>query len=84
VILTPPGADLAPLVALVESDPVLSDPRCDLQALTEPGSTPGRRLLAARASTVLSDAAVPSVYAGLPAHACVAGTAPAARAALAA
>jgi hypothetical protein len=81
VILTPPGADLAPLVALVESDPVLSDPRCDLQALTEPGSTPGRRLLAARACAVLSDGGTPSAYAGLPAHACVAAASPAALAA---
>jgi hypothetical protein len=81
VILTPPDADLAPLVALVESDAVLSDPRCDLQALTEPGSTPGRRLLAGRAGAVLSDGAVPGAYAGLPSHACVAGVAPAALAA---
>lgn len=81
VILTPPGADLAPLVALVESDPALSDPRCDLQALTEPGSTPGRRLLAGRAAAVLSAGSVPEAYAGLPAHACVAGVAPAALAA---
>jgi glycosyltransferase involved in cell wall biosynthesis len=84
VILTPAGADLAPLVALVESDPALSDPRCDLQALTEPGATAGRRLLAGRACAVLSDGAVPAVYGGLPAHACVAAAAPAASAALAA
>ena len=86
VILTPPDADLAPLVALVESDPVLSDPRCDLQALTEPGSTPGRRLLAGRAAAVLSSGgAVPEAYAGLPAHSCVGeAAAPVAPAALAA
>jgi glycosyltransferase involved in cell wall biosynthesis len=84
VILTPPRADLASLVALVESDPVLSDPRCDLQALTEPGSTPGRRLLAARACAVLSTSAVPDAYAALPRHACVGATAAAAQAALAA
>jgi glycosyltransferase involved in cell wall biosynthesis len=76
VILAPPGADLAPLVALVESDPVLSDPRCDLQALTEPGSTPGRRLLAGRAAAVLSAGAAPDAYPELPAHACVAAAAP--------
>jgi glycosyl transferase family 2 len=81
VILAPADADLAPLVALVESDPVLSDPRCDLQALTEPASTPGRRLLAGRASAVLSAGAVPSAYAALPAHPCVAAAAPAALAA---
>ena len=84
VILTPPDADLAPLVALVESDPVLSDPRCDLQALTEPGSTPGRRLLAGRAGAVLSDGAVPEAYAALPAHFSVAEASPAAPAAVAA
>jgi glycosyltransferase involved in cell wall biosynthesis len=72
VILTPPDADLAPLVALVESDPVLSDPRCDLQACTEPGATPGRRLLAGRACAVLSAGVVPSAYAALPAHPSVA------------
>jgi hypothetical protein len=77
VILTPPNADLAPLVALVESDPVLSDPRCDLQALTEPGSTPGRRLLAGRATAVLSAGNVPEAYAALPVHPSVAGDAPA-------
>jgi glycosyltransferase involved in cell wall biosynthesis len=81
VILTPPDADLAPLVALVESDPVLSDARCDLQALTEPGSTPGRRLLAGRACAVLSGGGVPEAYAGLPAHACVGAATPAALAA---
>jgi glycosyltransferase involved in cell wall biosynthesis len=82
VIVTPPDADLGPLVALVESDPVLSDPRCDLQALTEPGSTPGRRLLADRACAVLSAAVVPAAYAALPAHAVVAeAAAPAALAA---
>jgi glycosyltransferase involved in cell wall biosynthesis len=84
VILTPPGADLAPLVALVESDPVLSDPRCDLQALTEPGSTPGRRLLAGRACAVLSPGAASDPYDALPAHACVTGVAAAAPAVLAA
>jgi hypothetical protein len=72
VILTPPEADLSPLVALVESDPVLSDPRCDLQACTEPASTPGRRLLAGRAATVLSAGSVPEWVAGLPAHPVVA------------
>src|ERR1700759_571752 len=82
VILPPPGADLAPLVALVESDPVLSAPRCDLQACTEPASTPGRRLLAGRACAVLSAGEVPGAYLGLPAHAVVAGAvAPAALAA---
>jgi hypothetical protein len=82
VILTPPDADLAPLVALVESDSVLSDPRCDLQALTEPGATPARRLLAGRACAVLSAGAVVGAYARLPAHSCVHGpTAPAALAA---
>jgi glycosyltransferase involved in cell wall biosynthesis len=83
VILTPPEADLAPLVALVESDPILSDPRCDLQALTEPGSTPARRLLAGRASAVLSAGDVPAAYAALAAHPSAAGEA-AAPAALAA
>ncbi|HTU95434.1 MAG TPA: glycosyltransferase [Solirubrobacteraceae bacterium] len=68
LILTPPGADLGPLVALVESDPVLSDPRCDLQACTEPASTPGRRLLAGRAGAVLSVGGVPGAYGGLPVH----------------
>jgi hypothetical protein len=63
---------------------VLSDPRCDLQALTEPGSTPGRRLLAGRAAAVLSAGEVASAYAELPAHACVAAAAPAAAPALAA
>ena len=72
VILSPPAADLAPLVALVESDPVLSDPRCDLQAFTEPGSTPGRRLLAGWATTVLSAGGVPEQFAQLPAHPAVA------------
>ena len=85
VILTPPGADLAPLVALVESDPVLSDPRCDLQACTEPASTPGRRLLAGRACAVRGAARPSGAYAGLPAHASVGfGAAPVAPAALAA
>ena len=72
VILTPPEADLSPLVGLVESDPVLSDPRCDLQACTEPASTPGRRLLAGRASAVLSAGGAPEWFAGLPAHLVVA------------
>jgi glycosyltransferase involved in cell wall biosynthesis len=86
VILTPPDADVAPLVALVESDPVLSDPRCDLQAFTEPGSTPGQRLLAGWATAVLSDGVVPSAYAALPAHpsVSVSGAAAPASAALAA
>jgi glycosyltransferase involved in cell wall biosynthesis len=86
VILTAPDADVAPLVALVESDPVLSDPRCDLQAFTEPGSTPGQRLLAGWATAVLSDGVVPSAYAALPAHPSVsaAGAAAPASAALAA
>jgi glycosyltransferase involved in cell wall biosynthesis len=84
VILAPPGADLAPLVALVESDPVLSDPRCDLQACTEPASTPGRRLLAGRACAVLSLGDVPEAYRGLPVHASVAAAAPVAPAARAA
>jgi hypothetical protein len=75
VILTPPHADLAPLVALVESDPALSDPRCDLQALTEPGATPAHRLLAGRAVAVLTAGEVPEVYAGLPAHGSVAAAA---------
>ncbi|MGZ4244428.1 MAG: glycosyltransferase [Solirubrobacteraceae bacterium] len=82
VILTPPGADLSPLAALVDSDPVLSDPRCDLQACTEPASTPGRRLLIGRASAVLSAGGVPEGFAQLPPHAVVAETA--GRAALAA
>jgi glycosyltransferase involved in cell wall biosynthesis len=72
VILSPPDADLAPLVALVESDPVLSDPRCDLQALTEPGSTPGQRLLAGWATAVLSAGGLPEQFAHLPAHPAVA------------
>ena len=75
---------VAALVALVESDPVLSDPRCDLQACTEPASTPGQRLLAGRAAAVLSVAGASGAYAALPAHACVAGAAPAVAAALAA
>jgi glycosyltransferase involved in cell wall biosynthesis len=81
VILTPTDADLTPLVALVESDPVLSDPRCDLQALIEPGTTPGQRLLAGWATAVLSTGDVPEQYAQLPAHPAVA---PAAAPALAA
>jgi glycosyltransferase involved in cell wall biosynthesis len=84
VILTPPHADLAPLVALVESDPVLSDLRCDLQACTDPGSTPGRRLLAGRASAVLSASDVPAGYAALPAHPSVSVAGAAAPTALAA
>jgi hypothetical protein len=81
VILAGPDTDLAPLVALVGSDPVLNDRRCDLQALTEPGSTPGRRLLAARATAILSAGDVPAAYAALPAHPVIAGAAPAALAA---
>jgi glycosyltransferase involved in cell wall biosynthesis len=72
VILSRPEADLAPLVALVESDPILSDPRCDLQAFTEPASTPGQRLLAGWATAVLSAGGVPEEFAQLPAHRAVA------------
>lgn len=66
-------------MALVESDPVLSDPRCDLQACTEPASTPGRRLLAGWATAVLGAGSVPEWFAGLPAHPVVAEAAAPAR-----
>ena len=68
-ILAPDGADLSGLIALVESDPALSDERCDLRVISEPATWPARRLLAARAGATLTAAGAPGDYAELPAHA---------------
>ncbi len=67
-ILTPDGADLSRLIALVESDPALNDERCDLRVIGEPTTWPAHRLLAARASATLTAAGAPDGYAELPAH----------------
>jgi hypothetical protein len=80
VVLAPPQADLSPLIALVASDSALSDERCDIQVLTEPPTTPARRLLAARAASRLTLAESPEPFADLPSH----GTASRPAAALAA
>jgi glycosyltransferase involved in cell wall biosynthesis len=68
-ILARDGADLSGLIALVESDPALSDERCDLRVISEPSTWPARRLLAARASATLTAAGAPRDYAELAAHA---------------
>ncbi len=70
-ILAPAGADLEPLITLVGSDPLLNDERCDIQVLTEPGSTPARRLLAARACARLASGESPEPYRELPLHGAV-------------
>ncbi len=82
VVLAPMGADLRPLVELVESDEALASEGCDIQVIDEPVTTPARRLLAARAharlgspGTAPDDGAVGSAagaanpYAGLEIHA---------------
>ncbi len=71
-ILAPDGADLSGLIALVESDPTLSDERCDLRVISEPATWPARRLLAARAGATLTAAGAPGDYAELPAFAAAA------------
>jgi glycosyltransferase involved in cell wall biosynthesis len=68
VVLAPAQSDLSPLIALVGSDPLLSDDRCDLQVLTAPATTPGRRLLAARACARLTLADSPAPYGDLAVH----------------
>jgi|SRR5579875_1300161 len=69
-ILAAPDADLAPLVALVESSPALSDERCDIQVIAEPSTAPARAWLCARASSRLStgDGDPGDPYGSLPAH----------------
>jgi glycosyltransferase involved in cell wall biosynthesis len=60
-VLAPRGADLQPLIRLAESDPVVGDERCDITVITEPLTTPARRLLVDRASSrlTLADSAEP-------------------------
>jgi glycosyltransferase involved in cell wall biosynthesis len=68
LVLAPSGADLAPLVRLVEGDPRLTDEACDIQVMTEPATTPARALLAARARDRLSTAPARAGLDRLPAH----------------
>jgi hypothetical protein len=70
-VLFPRGADLSPLVALVESDEFASRDGCDITALPEPVTPPARALLAARARARLGDSAAAAAYSDLPVHAAV-------------
>jgi glycosyltransferase involved in cell wall biosynthesis len=70
-VLAPVAADLSALIALVDDDPVLSDERCDFQVLSEPQSTPGRRLLAARSTALLSAQPQAAPFSTLTLHAAV-------------
>jgi glycosyltransferase involved in cell wall biosynthesis len=67
-VLAPPGADLAGLIALVETDPRLSGEGCDITVLAEPATTPARALLASRARARLSAATSPAPYDGVAVH----------------
>lgn len=70
-ILAPPDADPSHLVAMVQSSPLLSDERCDIQLLTAPATPPARAWLRAQASARLMssrDADPENVYGSLPLH----------------
>lgn len=66
-VLTPPGADLRPLIELFEVNPDLSAEGCDVTAVTEPRTTPARAWLGGRASSLLSTESEPRGFAHLPA-----------------
>lgn len=71
-VLASPGADPTPLVQIVESSPLLSHERCDIQLHTAPATAPARALLAARSCARLSRLTQSgSEYARLPAHGAV-------------
>jgi glycosyltransferase involved in cell wall biosynthesis len=66
VILAPPHAQLEPLITLVSADAELSGPDFDIRVITAPATTPARRLLAARATTVLTRRSPPMGYESVP------------------
>ncbi|HET9125920.1 MAG TPA: glycosyltransferase [Solirubrobacteraceae bacterium] len=71
VVLTAPGDDLSPLIALAAGSSALSDERCDIQVIEEPVSAPARAWLRARASAQLTltvEGATRDVCHGLPRH----------------
>lgn len=65
-ILAPPGAELGPLITIVQASEALSDESCDLQVLPEPATWPAQRLLHARARATLTSGQAPDGYATLP------------------
>lgn len=66
VILAPDGAPLEPLITMVSADAALSGPDFDLRVITAPATTPARRLLAARGSSVLTLRAPAEGFESLP------------------
>jgi glycosyltransferase involved in cell wall biosynthesis len=70
-VLAPAGADLGPLLSIFEDEQLLRHEDCDVIVLSEPMTTPARRLLRARASArlTLSDSEAP--YDTLPLDAAV-------------
>jgi hypothetical protein len=70
-ILAPRGADLSQLIAVVGSEGLTHDERCDLTVIEEPATTPARALLCARASSRLTAAVSPEPYRSLRVHGAV-------------
>jgi glycosyltransferase involved in cell wall biosynthesis len=70
-VLAPASADLGPLVTLFEHNELLRNEDCDVTVISEPVTTPARRLLAARASARLTLSATESPYDALPLDAAI-------------
>jgi glycosyltransferase involved in cell wall biosynthesis len=67
-ILSGPNADYSRLVELVDSDPRLSDEDCEITLINAPVTPPATRLLAHRASSLLTAREPDPGYESLPLH----------------